>query len=96
MLLINKIESANLTSIEKDKYKIYIIWKNYDDTEHCASHEIMGYHRDRALTKEEQKEYFTKRYENVQSDIIVSYCNDGVNMSDKNGIHILELLFPNQ
>lgn len=72
--------------------------KNYDDAEHCASYEIIGYHRDRPMTKEEQKEYFTKRYKDITTDIVVSYCkycNDGVNMSDKKGLHILELLFPN-
>jgi len=78
--------------------KIVELEKNYDDAEHCAAYEIIGYNRDQPMTEEEQKEYFTERYKNITTDSVVSYCkycNDGVNMSDKKGLHILELLFPN-
>jgi len=35
--------------------KIVELEKNYDDAEHCAAYEIIGYNRDQPMTEEEQK-----------------------------------------
>lgn len=65
--------------------------------DHCPSYEIAGYHLKQKLTEEEKKAYFTNKYNKATTDVIVSYCkycNDGVLFSNKQGKHILELLFP--
>lgn len=92
------VHDAVRSLMKKMNIEIVELEKNYDDAEHCASYEIIGYHREMPMTEEEQKEYFTKRYKYITTDIVVSYCkycNDGVSMSDKKGLHVLELLFPN-
>lgn len=93
------VQDSVRSLMKKMNIEIVELEKNRDNAENCASREIVGYHRDETMTKEEQIEYFTKHYENVETDVIVSYCkycNEGVNMSDKKGLHILELLFPNE
>lgn len=93
------VQDSVRSLMKKMNIEVVELEKNREEAENCASREIVGYHRECAMTKEEQIEYFTKRYENVQTNIVVSYCkycNEGVNISDKKGIHILELLFPNE
>ncbi|QLY78192.1 hypothetical protein [Clostridium intestinale] len=92
------VQNSIRSLMKKMNIEILELEKNYDNAEHCASHEIIGYHREQPMTKEEQEEYFKYRYKNTITDIVVSYCkycNDGVSMSGKKGLHILELLFPN-
>ena len=92
------VQDAVRSLMKKMNIEIVELEKRLDDAEHCASHEIIGYHRDRPMTEEEKKEYFTDRYKNITTEVVVSYCkycNEGVSMSDKKGLHILELLFPN-
>lgn len=93
------VQDSVRSLMKKMNIEIVELEKNRNDAENCASREIVGYHRDEPMTKEEQVEYFTKRYADVSTDIVVSYCkycNDGVSISDKKGLHILELLFPNE
>lgn len=91
------IQDSVRSLMKKMNIEIVEFQRNRDYAENCASREIIGYHRDEPMTKDEQREYFTKRYENIETNSIVSYCkycNEGVNMSNKKGIHLLELLFP--
>ncbi|MFQ6794292.1 hypothetical protein [Thomasclavelia sp.] len=79
------------------KMNIQVVEYDMGENHHCPSYEIVGYHLDHKLNEEEKKQYFSKQYDNIDTDIIVSYCkycNDGVNYSHKTGKHILELLFP--
>lgn len=90
------VQDAVRSLMRKMNIEIVEMDKNRDNAEHCASYEIVGYHRERSMTKEEQKQYFHDRYKDVDTDSIVSYCkycNDGVNLSGKTGKHMLELLF---
>ena len=47
----------------------------------------------------EQIEHFRKHGEQIRTEKVVCYCKfctDGINMGGKKGIHLLELLFPDQ
>ena len=93
------VQDAVRSLMTKMNIQIVELEKKRDNADHCASYEIVGYHRERPLTEEEQRVYFYNRYQDVEADWIVSYCkycNDGVNLSGKKGKHILELLFPEE
>lgn len=50
------------------------------------------------MKPEEQVSHFKKHCEQIQTEKVVCYCKfctDGINMGGKKGIHLLELLFPN-
>lgn len=82
------MKKMNITIVEMESNKEY---------QYCPSYNLVGFHGQKRLTKEQQHIYFNKRYNSVPTDIIVSYCkycNDGVTMSQKTGKHLLELLFP--
>ncbi len=49
------------------------------------------------MTQDEQTEYFEKHCRQIETDKVVCYCKfctDAINQGGKNGIHILNLLFP--
>ena len=64
----NNIDALNVVL---DEFSSLGVEKDVCSGEHCASQEIIGYHRDQPMTKEEQKEYFTKCYKNITIDIVV-------------------------
>jgi Fe-S oxidoreductase len=91
------VSEAVRSLMKKMNIEIVELEHNFEQADHCASQEIVGYHRDSPMSAEEQREYFTNRYKDVPADTIVSYCkycNEGVGMSHKFPKHILELLFP--
>ncbi len=49
------------------------------------------------MPEEEQREHFRRHCAQIETDKVVcycKYCTDAVNMGGKQGIHLLELLFP--
>ncbi|GBG56543.1 hypothetical protein SPFL3102_00352 [Sporomusaceae bacterium FL31] len=60
---------------------------------------VEGAHMFTPCTPEEQGEHFRRHCEKIKTARVVCYCKfctEAINLGEKKGIHMLELLFPNE